>query len=139
MSGKYSLKTKEISLNNSNVLIIQEQREQGFIWNEITLKTHDEKHDDIYYIGAYYTFDFSCRMEWMEYNQDYLAILSKDKRSGITTVKTIFDFKTKSKIKDDPSLLMQVYTNSFKSSYQANKEQQKTRKLTRKPNNNQNN
>ena len=135
MSEKYSLKTKEISLNNSNVLIIQEQREDGFIWNEIALKTHDENHDGIYYIGAYHTFDFSCRMEWMEYNQDYLVILSKDKISGITTVKTIFDFKTKSKVKNDPSLLMQVYTNSFKSSYQANKDQTAVKKLTRKGNN----
>ena len=112
MSITYSYGKEEISINENESMVIETKGEDGYKWKEVTYKsTQDE-----IFVGSYFTYNYSSSREWMEYNENYIALLAVytfGYEISDTKVKKIFDINNKQLIDGSKEELLEIYNREF--------------------------
>lgn len=113
MSVVHSLSKNEIAVNDEDSIIVEGKSEDGYFWNEVTFKSGEEK----FYIGSYYTYNYSSSHEWMEYNSDFIVLMviyTYEYEVSEAQVNKLFDIKSKQFMNGTQDELIESYNNSFK-------------------------
>lgn len=116
MSVEHQQSQKEIKINDKYSLNIESKWEDGYSWDEVNLT------DGINCIevGNYYTAGTPYEREWLEYNDDYVAIIHQNLISGVITIEELIDLQKFEKIKGTPERVKDYY-NMFKKVNVSNK------------------
>ena len=113
MSVVHSYGKEKISINESSSIIIETKSEEGYEWKEVFFKTNGEEEIGI---GSYYTYNYSSSREWMQYNDNVIALLAiytYGYEVSDTYVQVIFDIKSKQLIKGSQEELVKIYNQEF--------------------------
>lgn len=113
MSVTWSFEKKEIEINEKNSIIIESKGEEGYTWDEVTFKSEEGEVS----IGAYYTYNYSSSREWMEYNSNYIVLLSiymDGYEPCDTEIKKLFDVNSRRFIEGSQEELFEYYNQEFK-------------------------
>lgn len=113
MAVLFKLGKSTIPLNEKESIILEERSQDGYEWNEVTFKTGEEE----YYIGSYYTYNYSSSREWMEYNSDLIVLMTiytAGYEISDPEVNKMFDIKNRQLVKGTKEELMDCYNSSFK-------------------------
>ena len=96
-----------ITLNESDLLIINTLYDSKYIYNVITFVSQNKK----MYIGQFCVFNYDYSKEWVEYNDNYIFFLShiNSKDANMIDVLGIFDIKNKCLIKQNKDELLTIY------------------------------
>ena len=113
MSVVHSYGKEIISINESGSIIIETKSEEGYEWKEVSFKTNGEEEIGI---GSYSTYNYSSSREWMEYNDNVIALLAiytYGYEASDTYVQVIFDIQSKQLIKGSQEELVKIYNQEF--------------------------
>lgn len=124
MAITYSLRTKNIDINDSESIIVETKSEEVYEWQEVSYRNSEE----ITFIGTYYTYDGGITREWMEHNENFIALISKQiigDRMNQIKVKAMFDIKNKQLIEGNQEELISLYEEEFANKEQNTKEKPK--------------
>jgi len=114
MSIVHSYGKVEIPINEKEFIIIETKGEDGYEWKEVSFQTKDEKE---IFIGSYYTYNYSSSREWIEYNNNVIALLGVyacGNEISDTYVQVIFDVNSKQLINGSQEELLKIYIQEFK-------------------------
>ena len=115
MAITYSYGKQEIKINESDSIILETKSEEVYEWKEVTFKTKEQKKE--IYIGTYYTRTYPDEREWMEYNDNFIAILAGHKHGHIISdvrVMELFDINSRKLIKESQEEMREIYAEQFK-------------------------
>ena len=105
---------KTIQMNENGYLTIERKGKDGCFWEEVTFKTRDE--ETATFVGSYYTHNRSTSFEWMEYNQNFIAILklpALDCDRDDAEIKALFDIQSRKLIDGTQEELLKIYKREF--------------------------
>lgn len=105
MSVEHLQSKKEIKINDKYILNIESKWEGEYSWDEVTLTDGINCLE----VGSYYTAGVTYEREWLEYNENYVAILHQDLISGTITINSLVDLANFSKINDVPERVKECY------------------------------
>ena len=124
MAATYCLEKKVIRIDDNNSLYIETKSEERYVWEEIYLVNNEE----LEYIGACSLDNFG-KPGWMEYNENYVALLEKEFGYGESyedyhdddygylgkRIKVLFDIKNKKEVSSKNEVLA-IYNKEFNNS-----------------------
>lgn len=110
MSIEHSLGNNVIALNDEDSIIVERKSEDGYVWDEVTFKTGEESIN----IGSYSVYNYDSSKDWMEYNSDFIFLMTK-RTCGYDThspqVIKLFDIKSRQLVGGSQEELMKIYNN----------------------------
>jgi len=115
MSVTHSYGKVLLKVNDFCSIITETKGEDGYVWNEVTFKSESDEKE--IYIGSYFSYNYTNSNEWMEYNENYIALLKIPKigyQNLDMQITKLFDINKKEVIQDSQENLLDVYNSEFK-------------------------
>lgn len=99
---------EKIRINENEFILKENYVDDGYEWINVKYK-YDK---NIVQIGAYYIYNYSTSIEWMSYNENYIALVAMYTGYGASNnlkVKKLFDIRSKQFIDGSREELLEIY------------------------------
>lgn len=106
MSVEHTQSKKEIKINDKYTLNIESQWEDAYSWDKVNLTDGTNCIE----VGTCYTSGTTYEREWLEYNDNYVAILHQDLISMVITIKKLIDLENCLGVNGTPEEVRDYYT-----------------------------